>query len=75
VGARYRAIGVSGHLSGASGRLTGTSGRLSGASGHLTGASGHWFDRWGSVTVGGSDTVERVRSVMTGVSGHPEKTQ
>jgi hypothetical protein len=27
----------------------------------------------GAVTVGGSDVVKRVRSVLTGASGHPEK--
>jgi hypothetical protein len=58
-GARYSAIGASD--------------RLSGASGRLTGASGRWFDCWGSVTVGGSDAVERVRSVTTGASSRPEK--
>jgi hypothetical protein len=45
-----------------------------------TGVSGRYEKRvrsWGLtvgvVTIGGSDAVERVRSVLTGASGHPEK--
>jgi hypothetical protein len=58
---------------GASGRLGGAFGRLGSASGRLGGASGHGVLTVGAVTVGGSDTVERVRSVSTGASGRPEK--
>jgi hypothetical protein len=65
-GLQYCAIGASGRLSGASGRLMGASGRCLGRvqSFGLT---------ISVVTVGGSDAVERVRSVSTGTSGHPEK--
>jgi hypothetical protein len=43
------------------------------ASGRCQGRVQSWHLTVGTVIVGGSEAVERVRSVTTGASGHPEK--